>query len=225
MRHPRVRAAFALKEKALRDRFKRKHLSYPPRRILIRILKREQLVELWTERSDNSAYELVRQYSFCANSGGLGPKLREGDGQIPEGFYRVDRFNPQSNFYLSLGISYPNQADRIRSTAKRLGGDIFIHGGCATIGCIPITDDGIAELYILTVEARSMGQDDIPIHIFPARLDSVNFDRLRREYSGRGDLIRFWANLKEAYDYFSSTSRPPRVTLDAGGRYVVMDQH
>ncbi|HET9532720.1 MAG TPA: L,D-transpeptidase family protein, partial [Blastocatellia bacterium] len=147
-------------------------------------------------------FQMVKQYAFCASSGGLGPKRRQGDGQIPEGFYHIDRFNPVSNFHLSLGINYPNRSDRILGGAGRMGGDIFIHGGCATIGCVPITDDGIKELYIVAVAARSYGQSAIPVHIFPTKLDSAGMKRLERKFNGEARLLDFWLNLKLGFDFF-----------------------
>lgn len=106
-------------------------------------------------------FRLIKDYQICSLSGELGPKRQQGDLQVPEGFYWIDRFNPASNFYLSLGINYPNQFDRILGKSGELGGDIFIHGGCVTIGCIPITDDKIKELYLIAVEAKSNGQDGV----------------------------------------------------------------
>ena len=89
---------------------------------------------------------------------------------MPEGFYDLDWFNPQSNFFLSLHISYPNASDRILGSPKNPGGDIFLHGNCLSIGCIPITDDGIKEVYWLAVLVHNQSEQLLPIEIFPARL-------------------------------------------------------
>ncbi|HLG13162.1 MAG TPA: L,D-transpeptidase family protein [Blastocatellia bacterium] len=220
MVYPRVRAASETKDARLRRLFRNKNLDYPANRLFIRAFKRERIVEVWVASSDHDRFELLKDYAFCASSGVLGPKRREGDGQIPEGFYYIDRFNPTSRFHLSLGINYPNQADRILGARNRLGGDIFIHGNCVTIGCIPITDDGIEELYLLAVEARSSGQLRIPVHVFPTRLDNRNWDGLKREYSGNAGLISFWADLKKAYDFFAERRRAPTVSVSSDGRYV-----
>lgn len=112
----------------------------------------------------------VCTYPFCASSGILGPKRKEGDRQIPEGIYYINHFNPVSNFHLSLGINYPNPSDKILSDPAQPGESFYIHGNCVTIGCIPISDDKIKELYILAVEAYNNGQVKIPVHIFPDRL-------------------------------------------------------
>ena len=125
----------------------------------------------------DSQFHLVKRYDVvgCMGqdspvSGILGPKRQEDDWQIPEGFYHIDRFQPDSKFYISLGIGYPNTSDKILGVKDNLGCDIFIHGGCATVGCIPITDDQIKELYLVALETQSNSERRIPVHIFPARL-------------------------------------------------------
>jgi len=215
--HPRVAAAFASKEERLRSAFGRAGAPFPPRAILLRAFKRERVVELWAEGAD-ARYVLVGTYGICASSGVPGPKRREGDGQVPEGFYRVNHFNPASTYHLSLGLDYPNAADR-RAAGPRPGGAIYVHGDCVTIGCIPITDDGIEEVYVAAVLARSGGQAAIPVHVFPARLTDEAMAALARAYAGSSSLVTFWRNLKEGFDRFERDRRPPRVEADAGGRY------
>ena len=113
-----------------------------------------------------------------------GPKRREGDLQIPEGFYYIDRFNPKSNFYLSLGINYPNQSDRVLGKRGNLGGDIHSYTAAGvTIGCVPITDEYIKEVYWLAVQAKSNGHAKIPVHIFPTELDDQTMGRLKTHFS------------------------------------------
>jgi len=175
---PRVRTAAKEKDQVLKQLFAGKTLKYPPEKILLRAFKKEGTLEVWVENSPHTPYSLIKSYSICATSGILGPKRRFGDEQVPEGFYELDWFNPQSNFYLSLHISYPNAADRILGFRQNPGGDIFLHGNCVTIGCIPITDEGIKEVYWLAVLARTSGQAHIPIEIFPARLTSGELDQL-----------------------------------------------
>jgi murein L,D-transpeptidase YafK len=220
MRFQRVREASNLKEASLRQLFAKRKLDYPPSRLLIRAFKRERLLQVWVGDAGASPLSLAAEYRFCATSGTLGPKRRMGDNQIPEGFYVIDRFNPVSNYHLSLGVNYPNASDRILGAKGRLGGDIFIHGGCATIGCIPITDDGIRELYLLAIEARSAGRADIQVHIFPSQMNERGMTQLRREYAGDARLIEFWENLKPGYDLFEKNRKPPLVTVDRGGKYL-----
>jgi len=201
LRYARVREAAKQKASHLKQLFADQGLPYPPGQIFIRIFKQEQIVELWGLSKKDAKFHLVTSYPICAPSGILGPKRRQGDLQVPEGFYHIDRFNPFSNFHLSLGLNYPNASDRVLGVKGNLGGDVFIHGACVTIGCVPITDDEIKELYLAAVEARSNGQRNIPVHIFPARLDDRGLERLQKIFSERADLLSFWENLKPGYDY------------------------
>jgi murein L,D-transpeptidase YafK len=149
----------------------------------------------------------------------LGPKRCQGDYQVPEGFYKVNVFNPYSNFHLSLGVSYPNASDKIFACKRDPGGAIMIHGNCVTIGCIPITDDKICELYVLCVEAKNSGQKEIPIHLFPARLTTANL--LRIKSAQENTTIRvFWDNLQTGYNWFETNRKLPKVTVDAKGKYI-----
>jgi murein L,D-transpeptidase YafK len=221
MKYNRVRAAVAEKETAIKRLFAEKNVSYPPSRIFIRVFKREQIVELWAAGANAGKFQLLKEYKVCADSGSLGPKRQQGDNQVPEGFYHIDRFNPLSNFHLSLGVSYPNNSDKILGAKGRLGGDIFIHGNCVTIGCVPITDQGIKELYVIAIEAMSAGQPQIPVHIFPARLDKKGVKGLEKEFRNNKPLLDFWMNLKSGFDLFEENRRPPTVTVDRQGRYQI----
>jgi len=122
---PRVRTAAAEKDALLRGTFQAKGLPYPPHAILLRAFKKEASLELWATATADQPYVLVHEYRICTSSGVLGPKRRFGDEQVPEGFYELDWFNPQSNFFLSLHISYPNASDRVLGYRQNLGGDIF----------------------------------------------------------------------------------------------------
>jgi murein L,D-transpeptidase YafK len=219
LKHARVRAAAAEKEGAIRELFGRQNLCYPPRRIFLRVFKKERTLELWAGQKDGS-YARLKEYAICASSGSLGPKRREGDGQVPEGFYVISAFNPRSNFHLSLRVNYPNESDSILGAQGRLGGDIYIHGDCVTIGCVPLTDEGIKELYVIAVEARSAGQQEIPVHIFPARMDAAGMRALERDYAGNQTLWDFWLNLKEGFDIFEKHRKLPGVRVNANGRYI-----
>jgi murein L,D-transpeptidase YafK len=219
-KYPRVRTASREKDEVLRQRFKEKGLAYPPRAILLRAFKQEGLLELWAAGADDKPYALVHEYRICTSSGTLGPKRRFGDAQVPEGFYELDWFNPQSNFFLSLHISYPNASDRIVGSHKNPGGDIFLHGNCASIGCIPITDEGIKEVYWLAVLVHDQHEQHLPIEIFPARLTDDGLKALAVARSNQPALIAFWNNLKEGYDYFEKNHRLPRIKTRADGAYA-----
>lgn len=165
-------------------------------------------------------YKLIREYDVCQTSGQLGPKRKQGDRQIPEGYYHIDRFNPHSAFYLSLGLNYPNRSDRVLGN-QNPGGDIFIHGACVTIGCLPITDDKIKELYVFCVEARSSGQRTIPVTIFPTRMTEAKYRDLRARHSSDPDKLGLWADLKEGYDHFNETKSLPSIGFLNNGRHSV----
>jgi murein L,D-transpeptidase YafK len=223
-KYPRVRTASKEKDEVLRQRFKEKGLAYPPRAILLRAFKQEGLLELWAADAEDKPFVLVHEYRICASSGTLGPKRRFGDEQVPEGFYELDWFNPQSNFFLSLHVSYPNASDRILGSRQNPGGDIFLHGNCASIGCIPITDDGIKEVYWLAVLVHSQGQKHLPIQIFPARLTDDGLKALAANYPHQPALMAFWSNLKQSYDLFEATHRLATIKTRQDGAYEFIDE-
>jgi murein L,D-transpeptidase YafK len=220
-RFPRVKAAFEQHHVALEDSFRAAGAAWPPRALFIRSFKDEAITELWAAAAHgDEPHVLVRSFPICMNSGALGPKRREGDLQVPEGFYRVSLFNPSSSYHLSLGVSYPNAADRFHSAGQPPGGAIMIHGSCVTIGCIPLQDGPIEQLYLAAVLARDAGQSDIPIHIFPCRLDDPNCQaRLTAEAATRPELAAFWDGLLPGYLAFRQTGAPPRVVAKKDGTY------
>jgi murein L,D-transpeptidase YafK len=224
MGYPRVRTAFAEKEAGVKQLFASRNLAYPPRRVFVRVFKLDRVLELWASGADSGRFELIKAYPICYSSGDAGPKRRQGDNQVPEGFYTIEQFNPFSNFHLSLKVSYPNRSDRILGGGANLGGDIFIHGNCVSIGCVAITDDLIKELYVIAVEARSAGQTQIPVHIFPTRMNDRGLAALRRSNPEGNALWTFWLNLKEGHDYFESRRGLPVVDIDRTGRYVYKDR-
>jgi murein L,D-transpeptidase YafK len=176
-------------------------------------------LEVWIKEKNKEQFVLLHTYSFCTTSGTLGPKRKQGDLQIPEGVYKINHFNPVSNFYLSLGINYPNESDLILSDKKKPGNAIYIHGGCATVGCIPITDESIKELYIMAVEAKSAGQPTIPVHIFPSRMDKGIADQLIKEEEADATTSAFWKNLEPIYQDFQSTKKLRSVKVNSKGEY------
>ena len=200
-------------------------LAYPPKEILLRAFKHEGELELWVSTGKGqAALTKLKTYRVCAPSGVAGPKRREGDFQVPEGFYVVDRFNPQSNFHLSLGIDYPNAADRARLRGeRRMGGDIFIHGSCVTVGCLPIEDGPIEELYLIALDARAAGQKRIGVHLFPSRMDDASFAALLAREKPDEALKAFWEEqLRPGYLAFEKSRRPPQVSVDPKtGRYLI----
>ncbi|MEO1515903.1 MAG: L,D-transpeptidase family protein [Bacteroidota bacterium] len=186
--------------------------------LFLRAFKREQELEVWGKNASDTSHQLLLTYSFCKNSGQLGPKRREGDLQIPEGFYRVDRFNARSKFHLSLGLNYPNASDQKRSDPQRPGSDIFIHGGCASVGCISITDDKIKELYVLADLVHRYDQLPIQVHIFPTHLQPAQLDDLAVQFP---EHVSFWQELQKGYLHFEKYKSIPEVGLRPDGAYLI----
>lgn len=218
-KNARVQAAYAEKWAQLKTELKEKNIDTPVFEMFIRVLKNEKLLEIWLKPEKKEQYTLFKTYPVCYYSGILGPKRHQGDGQVPEGYYSIAVFNPRSSYHLSLGVSYPNKSDRIIGKTN-LGGDIMIHGNCLSIGCIPITDDCIKEVYILAVEARNGGQGVIPVSIFPGRMDDKNMAALKLKYADNAALLAFWNNLKKGYDYFEEKKKLPEVSVDKEGKYM-----
>lgn len=216
--HSRVKIAYSEKETIVKQYFSDKKLSMDKFQVFLRAFKKEEVLEVWVKEKAKEQFSLLHTYDFCSSSGTLGPKRKEGDLQIPEGIYYINHFNPLSNFYLSLGINYPNESDKILSDKKHPGGAIYIHGNCVTIGCIPITDEKIKELYVIAVEARSGGQEKIPVHIFPTKLDVNGIDFLQKETADI-ETISFWESLQPVYLDFQSSKRLKSVKVDKTGRY------
>ncbi len=214
-RYPRVRAAFASHRTDLHALLRRHGLAAERLELYLRAFKVGRRLEVWGREQGANEFVLLRTFRLAGTSGALGPKHRAGDGQVPEGFYYINRFNPASRYHLSLGLDYPNAADRHRN-GPNPGADIFIHGSTVTIGCLPITDAGIRELYVLATEARAAGQAAIPVHIFPFEMTAENL--ARRVASPHA---AFWQELAAGYQYFEDYHQPPIVTVDASGAYAV----
>jgi murein L,D-transpeptidase YafK len=219
-KYQRVNTAYQEKESMVKKYFSDKNLNYPGFHLFIRALKKEMKLEAWVKEKDKSNYVLLHTYDFCSTSGTLGPKRKEGDLQIPEGVYHISHFNPLSNFYLSLGINYPNKYDLQMAGQKNPGGAIYIHGNCVTVGCIPITDEKIKELYVLAVEAKNNGQEKIPVHIFPTHLTADQLKKLEKDFASFPSYISFWKNLKSVYDHFEQSGKPGSVVVNTSGYRV-----
>ncbi|MDX2065405.1 MAG: L,D-transpeptidase family protein [Fimbriimonadaceae bacterium] len=190
-------------ESALAETCEELRVTYPPRVVHFRAFKRERELETWIGNAPTKLVRL-RTDTIAGLSGELGPKRREGDRQVPEGVYVVDRFNPKSRFHLSLGINYPNASDRVFADADRPGSDIFIHGGTASIGCLAMTDPVIESLYTLARGAKS----PVTVHLFPCR-----FPHDARPES------ELWRQLAEIQRDFSAAPRVQRVEITRSGAY------
>ncbi len=174
--------------------------------LFIRIFKEESLLEVWIRSGDE--YQHLKDYKICAYSGYLGPKLKEGDMQSPEGFYKVKKhhLNPNSKFHLSFNLGYPNKYDR---THKRTGSLLMVHGNCVSIGCYAMTDDKIEEIYSLLESALNNGQKYVQVHVYPFRMTEENMALFTDN-----EWYAFWMNLKEGYDYFEAEKLPPLVKVE-----------
>jgi hypothetical protein len=140
-------------------------VSYPPREVTLIAFKQEKKLELWAR--DSGEFRLIRDYFILAASGEAGPKLHQGDRQVPEGIYRITELNPNSHYHLSMKINYPNEFDLFRAEQERrtnLGSDIFIHGKAASIGCLAMGDQSIEELFVLTAQ---VGAENVKVVIAP----------------------------------------------------------
>jgi murein L,D-transpeptidase YafK len=215
-----VSEAFKKYNDTLREFFLRKNVAYPPKNILLRAFKSQNELELWAQYNDEGAYKLIKTYRICSVSGALGPKRGEGDHQVPEGFYFIDEFNTQSDYYLALLLDYPNYSDKQLSSRPKLGGDIYIHGGCVTIGCLPMTDDGIKEIYTVCLNARLNGQENIPVHIYPTRLNKNGMNYLSRSFPNDQVKQQFWQDMRTEYEYFEKYHKLLPVMYAPGGRYI-----
>jgi murein L,D-transpeptidase YafK len=175
--------------------------------VFIRAFKEERELELFVEDKETGEFKLFRAYPIAAASGHLGPKLAEGDGQVPEGFYFVGpkAMNPNSQFHLSFNIGYPNEFDRAHG---RTGSFIMVHGNAVSIGCLAMTDEKIEEIYTVADAALKAGQPFFRVHIFPFRMTEERMGR-----AAGSEWIGFWKNLKPGYDLFEQNKVPPEVKV------------
>jgi murein L,D-transpeptidase YafK len=189
-----------------------KNDTTPSAPVLFRTYKKEAEFQIWKLRSDGH-YALLKTYPMCRWSGQLGPKTREGDMQVPEGFYPITpgQMNPNSNYYLSFNVGYPNAYDR---AFGRTGGSIMVHGACSSAGCFSMTDGQIAEIYAIAREAFNGGQREIQMQSYPFHMTAENLARHRLDPN-----IGFWKQLKDGSDHFEVTLAEPDVGV-CGKHYV-----
>lgn len=207
------RAAFQRLAPELKKEMQKKNLQLG-QPIFLRIFKEESELEVWVKKG--VTFELFKTFNICKFSGDLGPKMKEGDKQSPEGFYtvRVSALNPWSDYHLSFNLGYPNEYDRIHNYT---GGALMVHGKCESVGCFAMEDYRIEEIYTLIDAAMTNGQDQFSVHIFPFRMTWHNL----AQYAD-SPWVPFWENLKQGYDFFHGHRNPPLVTV-TDGRYVFQD--
>lgn len=196
-------------------------VSYPPHELYLRAFKHEAVLECWARSRAGEPFKLLKEFKITSSSGAPGPKRREGDRQVPEGFYHIDLFNPASSYHLSMRVDYPNASDRVLSDHDQPGFDIYVHGGSGSIGCLPLGDEGIEQLYLLASDVSANGRP-LPIHILPARMRGADWERFRAEQiAERPELAAFWDMLQPGFDAFERTRQVPAVEVAPDGRYVV----
>jgi murein L,D-transpeptidase YafK len=179
---------------------------------VIRTYKKEGELEIWKMKS-NGEYALLKTYPMCRWSGQLGPKKREGDMQVPEGFYSIapGQMNPNSHYYLAFNVGYPNAYDRAYG---RTGGNVMVHGVCSSAGCFSMTDEQVADIYAIARDSFAGGQREIQLQSYPFHMTAENMAKFRLDPN-----IDFWKNLKDGSDHFEVTKNEPSV-LVCGKHYV-----
>jgi murein L,D-transpeptidase YafK len=176
--------------------------SSPGEAMMIRIFKESSELEIW-KRTRGGEFKLLESYEICTWSGELGPKIREGDRQAPEGFYTITPglMNPNSNYYLAFNTGFPNKFDRAWG---RTGANLMVHGDCSSAGCYAMTDAQIEEIFALARETFKGGNTNFQLQIYPFRMTPANIAR-----HASSAHLPFWNNLKEGYDSFEVAHRPP----------------
>ena len=174
--------------------------------ILIRLFKEEAEMEVWKQDATGQ-YALLKTYPICRWSGELGPKVKEGDRQAPEGFYAITpgQMNPNSNWYLSFNLGFPNAYDRANG---RTGAFLMVHGDCSSAGCYAMTDEQMGEIYALGREAFFGGQKSFQVQAYPFRMTAANLARHRNN-----PAMPFWRMIKEGNDIFETTHQEPTVDV------------
>src|SRR5262249_3782098 len=185
--------------------------------ILARIFKEESELEIW-KQDNNGRFALLKAYPICRWSGELGPKMKEGDRQAPEGFYTITpgQLNPNSSYYLSFNMGYPNAFDRAHG---RTGAQLMVHGDCSSRGCYAMTDEQISEIYALARESFFGGQQAFQIQAYPFRMTPLNMAKHRNS-----PHMAFWKMLKQGYDHFEVSRLEPKVNV-CDRRYVFNAEH
>lgn len=210
----RVAVALRDKEALLKNNLAGKGINSDDLQVLFVAYKDLDRLEVYAKQTKSKTFTHIEDYQICKRSGVLGPKKAEGDKQVPEGFYYIDRFNAKSLYHLSLGLNYPNELDQ---NLGYTGSDIFIHGKCETIGCMPMTDDLIKEIYLYALWAKQAGQEQIPVYIFPFQMTDENIAKYDTEVDE--STVVFWRNLQQGYTMFQERPRELRYHVQEG-KYV-----
>ena len=176
--------------------------SSPAEPMMIRVYKESSELEVW-KRTRSGQYALLKTYPICKWSGTLGPKMKEGDYQSPEGFYDVTPalLNPKSSYHLSFNVGFPNKFDK---ALNRTGSYLMIHGDCLSVGCYAMTDEGIKEIYAMVRESFKGGNPSVQLQLLPFRMTEDNFAR-----HASSEHVSFWRDLKVGADAFDQSRTLP----------------
>ncbi|HSN62213.1 MAG TPA: L,D-transpeptidase family protein [Ferruginibacter sp.] len=217
-----VMDVFNRMEDSVKRQFEKQNLVWPPVEMYVRSFKYDRQLEIWVKGDSKESFKLFKTYKVCMQSGTMGPKRMEGDYQVPEGFYYINEFNPNSNYHLSLGLNYPNSSDRILSDNARPGGSIYIHGNCVSTGCIPLMDVPMEEVFIIASAVKEQAsQDFIPVHVFPIRYNvKKSVEYLTNITKDNSTLLAFNNNIKSAFDFFELKKQLPVIMVNQKGEYV-----
>lgn len=212
----RVNHAKNARQETVKGLFAAAGVSFPAKELMFRVFKKEAQLEVWAG-GGKGPMARIATYGICAASGELGPKRAEGDMQVPEGFYTLSYFHPESAYYLAALVDYPNASDKIRGNRTTPGGQIMMHGSCASIGCISMTDERMEELYLMAWSTWRDAGARTNVHIFPGRdLDGLIADDDHAEHRS------FWRELAAGKSAFERTGHVPRIQIEPDGRYVVV---
>lgn len=205
----RVQTAVAEKGNLVQENLALNQLDSNNLNILLIAYKDLDRLDVYAKSTRDTSYKRIQEYKICARSGQLGPKKAEGDKQVPEGFYHINRFNPKSNFYLSLGLNYPNEYDLAQGYT---GSDIFIHGKCETVGCLPMTDDWMKEIYLYALWAKESEQENVPVYIFPFEMTNDNMEKYKPQVDE--STFSFWQNIQEGYLLFQKNQQELELKVE-----------
>ncbi|MFO0586482.1 MAG: L,D-transpeptidase family protein [Polyangiaceae bacterium] len=205
--------AIRAREPIVKDLFAKADVAYPPAELAFVVYKADRQLEVWGTAEKGGESKRVATYRWCYASGDLGPKRYEGDRQVPEGFYTIQYGWAESAYHLEMKVSYPNMVDKVLGPKNRpLGGEIMIHGDCASIGCISMGDERDEELWTMM---KAMGRTQVAVHIYPSR----DIDALLRD-SKYEQHHAFWKNLKEGQDRMKKDHKIPTAHADWRGLYL-----
>ena len=209
-----MEAAQRAREPVVRALFDAAHVPLPPAQLLLRAFKRERRLEVWAQPRLGEPFAHVTTYEICRFSGRLGPKRRQGDGQVPEGFYTLGYLNPSSPYHLAMLVTYPNESDRILGDRRDPGGEIMIHGDCRSAGCLAMSDERIEELWVMATSVIWKIGGKVAVHVFPSRdMKELLASEAMPEHR------ELWQDLAQGLEYFELRKQLPRIQIDSRGRY------